>query len=133
MTAPLLLSECVCCNKPAHVFRVYVCVYNKRQRVVETEPQSAVCLALRRSSDVCLWPIISSQLPSLSVGVPRLTVTPVSVKARRTTATLNIPGHPWQSGVFLGVVCVCESVSEVGCLWRFIFKSKPPSPAALDI
>lgn len=33
----------------------------------EREPSLAVCLALHRPCDVCLWPIISSQLPCLSV------------------------------------------------------------------
>lgn len=35
------------------------------------------------------------------------------LSTERETATVNVPGHPWQSPVFLRE------------LWRFIFKSKP--------
>ena len=41
-------------------------------------------------------------------------ITAVSVWARRETATVNVPGRPWQSAVFLRGLRI------------FIFKSKPP-------
>lgn len=72
-----------------------------KSHAVEWKPSLAVCLALRRPCDVCLWPIIPSQLPCLSVGALRLPITAVSVWAWRETPTVNVPGHPWQSAVFL--------------------------------